>query len=85
VRLESVNPKAVLARGYGIVTNPATGKTIRSVQNLSDGIVVKTELADGTFQSIVSSDGNKPHFRRTVPQKRTTPDTSCGEQMTFDF
>lgn len=85
VRLESVNPKAVLARGYGIVTNPATGKTIRSVQNLSDGIVVKTELADGTFQSIVSSDGNKPNFRRTVPQKRTTPDTSCGEQMTFDF
>ena len=85
VRLESVNPKAVLARGYGIVTNPATGKTIRSVQNLSDGIVVKTELADGTFQSIVSSDGNKPNFRRTLPQKRTTPDTSCGEQMTFDF
>jgi exodeoxyribonuclease VII large subunit len=86
VRLESVNPKAVLARGYGIVTNPATGKTIRSIQNLTDGTVVKTELADGTFQSIVSSDASVPRTRRTLPYKKITPPPqSNAEQMTLDF
>lgn len=86
VRLESVNPKAVLARGYGIVTNPATGKTIRSVKNLADGAVVKTELADGTFQAIVSTNPSSARMQHKVPKKRSSlPETPQAEQLTLEF
>lgn len=86
VRLESVNPKAVLARGYGIVTNPATGKTIRSVENLSDGSIVRTELADGTFQSIVSNDTSNTRIQRTISTKRSNQQAAPqAEQLTIDF
>lgn len=86
VRLESVNPKAVLARGYGIVTNPATGKTIRSIENLSDGAIVKTELADGAFQSVVSSDPATTRMHRAVTHKRqNTNESPKAEQLTLDF
>lgn len=86
VRLESINPKAVLARGYGIVTNPATGKTIRSIENLTDGTIVKTELADGSFQSVVSSDPTNARMHRTITHKRQPPPESAhAEQLTLDF
>lgn len=86
IRLESINPKAVLARGYGIVTNPATGKTIRSIENLTDGTIVKTELADGSFQSVVSSDPSNSHLSRPrLPKRSMQADTPQAEQMTLDF
>lgn len=86
IRLESTNPKAVLARGYGIVTNPATGKTIRSIKNLSDGTIVKTELADGSFQSIVNNDNSNSKSYRAKSKTTKQKGQSCSaEQLMLDF
>lgn len=44
-RLEGLNPKAVLERGYSITTNKKTGLLIRTVENIQVGDYLTTELA----------------------------------------
>ncbi len=50
-KVESMNPLAVLARGYSVATKG--GKTIKSVQELSSGEDVSLRFSDGTVETIV--------------------------------
>ena len=52
-RLHSLGPEQVLARGYSITTDTATGKVLRAAANLQPGQKVKTRLTDGEFSSRV--------------------------------
>ncbi len=45
-RLEALNPKSVLHRGYSITTNKKTGLLIRNSQDVNFGDALITELAD---------------------------------------
>lgn len=49
-RLESLNPRNVLSRGYGMVTD-GSGRVITSVDGLSAGDVVTVGMMDGTAQA----------------------------------
>ena len=48
-RLEGLNPKAVLSRGYSITTNRCTGLVIRTVADVEVGDLLVTELAGENY------------------------------------
>jgi exodeoxyribonuclease VII large subunit len=52
-RLQTLNPLAVLKRGYSITSVLETGRVIFSAQELSKGARVTTRLSQGTFVSEV--------------------------------
>jgi exodeoxyribonuclease VII large subunit len=52
-RLSSLNPQAVLARGYAIVTNPETGKVVGSVSDAKKDDNLKIRVKDGEFDAKV--------------------------------
>ena len=52
-RLASLNPQAVLARGYAIVTKPENGKVIGSVGDVDKGEELKIRVKDGEFDARV--------------------------------
>ncbi len=54
-RLTLLGPEQVLARGYSITTDAATGQVLRAAANLKSGQKVKTRLTDGEFSSRVES------------------------------
>jgi exodeoxyribonuclease VII large subunit len=54
-RLNSLGPEQVLARGYSITTDAATGKILRTTAKLQTGQKVKTRLTDGEFSSRVEA------------------------------
>ncbi len=56
-RLNSLGPEQVLARGYSITTDVATGRILRSAAEVEAGQPVKTRLTDGEFASRVSAPG----------------------------
>jgi exodeoxyribonuclease VII large subunit len=45
-RLEALNPKSVLRRGYSLTTSQRTGQVVRGVGDVEVGDVLVTELAD---------------------------------------
>jgi exodeoxyribonuclease VII large subunit len=47
--LRAVGPPAVLARGYAVVQQPATGAVVRSVGQVRPGEALEIRLHDGTF------------------------------------
>ena len=49
--IESSNPKAILARGYSVVTDNS-GKIIRSTDELSEGLGVNIETGNGTAEAV---------------------------------
>ncbi len=49
-RLQSVNPKNVLQRGYAIVTDP-NGKIVSSVKQVEIGDQIRVQLVDGELES----------------------------------
>ncbi len=51
-QLRAVSPVAVLERGYSL-TRTADGKLIKSVQQVSAGERLRTQVADGAFESVV--------------------------------
>jgi len=51
-QLRALSPVAVLERGYSL-TRTVDGKLVKSVQQVSDGARLRTQVADGTFESIV--------------------------------
>jgi len=61
-RLEAVNPKAVLARGYALV-RCADGSLARRAEDLAAGDVVGLEFADGARAATVT-DGSGPPARK---------------------
>jgi exodeoxyribonuclease VII large subunit len=44
-RLQALNPKAVLERGYSLTTNQRTGKVLTAASDVTAGDVITTELA----------------------------------------
>jgi exodeoxyribonuclease VII large subunit len=52
-RLHSLGPEQVLARGYSITTDAASGKVLRTARALKAGQKIKTRLTDGEFSSRV--------------------------------
>ncbi|MBI2475444.1 exodeoxyribonuclease VII large subunit [Candidatus Uhrbacteria bacterium] len=54
--LRQLDPKRVLARGYGIVT--ANGQVLKDVSQLEIGAVVGVQLAKGSFESYVTKKEN---------------------------
>ncbi len=57
-KLESLNPEAVLSRGYSMTTDE-TGKPVQRVKDLKQGQVIKTRFKDGIITSkIVEKESN---------------------------
>ena len=61
-RLDSINPMAVLSRGYAIVKS-ASGSVIKSAAQVATGDFITTQLRDGELSSVVT-DGGPTHHRR---------------------
>ena len=51
--LAALDPKAVLARGFAVVTHSRTGRTVTSVAEVAQGDIVRTTVADGRFDAEV--------------------------------
>lgn len=52
-RLQALNPKAVIKRGYSITTYLPTGKIITQPKTLKKGDEVETQVAKGKFRSVI--------------------------------
>jgi exodeoxyribonuclease VII large subunit len=52
-KLASLNPTAVLTRGYAIALDQATGKAVRSVSEAHPGRALDIRVSDGVFGAIV--------------------------------
>jgi exodeoxyribonuclease VII large subunit len=52
-QLDALNPMAVLERGYAVVSD-ARGRIVRIAADLRAGELVRTRVAQGTFDSVVS-------------------------------
>ena len=52
-RLVSLDPRAVLQRGYAIVQQEATGQVVASVRQVSAGDRLRVLVADGDFETSV--------------------------------
>jgi exodeoxyribonuclease VII large subunit len=55
-RLNALGPEQVLARGYSITTDAATGKVLRDAAPVQAGQKLKTRLAKGEIKSTVERD-----------------------------
>ncbi len=71
-RLDSVNPGAVLARGYAIVKT-ARGTIARRATDIQTGEILTSQLAEGVIQSI-AMDGQPPGRRHTRRTKKQAPE-----------
>ena len=52
-RLEALNPKAILNRGYAMVSSP-DGGIIRSIDDVQVGDELKVRVSDGDFSTQVT-------------------------------
>jgi exodeoxyribonuclease VII large subunit len=50
--LNAVSPLATLDRGYAIVFDRETGRVVRSIADVVDGVALRTRVADGEFDAI---------------------------------
>lgn len=66
-RLETLNPMAVLNRGYAIVTKPGSGEAIRSVDDVTLWDVLDVQVSDGKLEVTV----NASHHKGTKAQRGT--------------
>lgn len=54
-QLASLDPNAVLRRGFSVCWRSDTGETVRSLEQVEEGIRVRTRVSDGAFDSRVVS------------------------------
>lgn len=59
-KLKLLGPEHVLARGYSITIDPATGRVVRSAAEAMPGKLLRTRVRDGDFLSRVESSGTQP-------------------------
>jgi exodeoxyribonuclease VII large subunit len=60
-RLEALNPRAVLERGYSITTSLRTGRPITSADDVKPGEMIRTELAaQDSIESEVKTTHKQP-------------------------
>ena len=57
--LEGANPQGILNRGYSIVCNKETGKTVRSFEEVSSGVLLTVRPAKGSFEARVEKPAGK--------------------------
>ena len=55
-RLETLNPLAVLGRGYALVTRQEDGKLVSRVGQAKAGDEIQIRVSDGAFDAVVSND-----------------------------
>jgi len=55
-RLHALGPEQVLARGYSITTDAATGNVLRAAASVQAGQKLKTRLANGEIKSVAEGD-----------------------------
>lgn len=55
--LTALNPMAVLARGYSMVTRPLDGEVVTSMAQIAPGMDVHVRLSDGEFAAKVQGEG----------------------------
>jgi exodeoxyribonuclease VII large subunit len=55
-RLDSLNPLAVLGRGYAIVTRQTDGKLVSQIEQAKPSDEIQVRVSDGAFDAIVSKD-----------------------------
>lgn len=53
-RLDSVNPLAVLARGYAMVTEPRTHAVVKSIDQVGVDTKVDVRLSDGNLRCVIT-------------------------------
>jgi exodeoxyribonuclease VII large subunit len=87
-RLSAVDPLKVLERGYS-VTYDADGKIVRSWRDVSKGNRIRSLVADGTIESVVSgsdSEGLKTSRRIAKPQAagRIVKSESTGQSTSVE-
>lgn len=59
-RLQLLSPLEVLARGYSITTDEATGKVVRDAAGVKTGQTVATRVKSGSFRSVVAGRTEDP-------------------------
>ncbi len=57
--LEGADPQGILNRGYSIVCNKETGKTVRSFEEVSSGVLLTVRPARGNFEARVEKPAGK--------------------------
>ena len=57
--LEGADPQGILNRGYSIVCNKETGKTVRSFEEDSSGVLLTVRPAKGSFEARVEKPAGK--------------------------
>ena len=57
--LEGADPQGILNRGYSIVCNKETGKTVRSFEEVSSGVLLTVRPARGSFEARVEKPAGK--------------------------
>jgi exonuclease VII large subunit len=55
-KLTSLNPTAVLTRGYAIALDRATGKAVRTISEARPGRALDIRVSDGAFGAIVEKE-----------------------------
>ncbi|KAF0179480.1 MAG: exodeoxyribonuclease VII large subunit [Limisphaerales bacterium] len=58
-RLRLLSPENVLARGYSITTDAATGKVIRSAEQTKPGQTLRTRVQHGEIESVVKGEAKR--------------------------
>jgi exodeoxyribonuclease VII large subunit len=64
-RLEGLNPKTALARGYSITTNKATGRLVTRPDDIQSGDLMVTELVG---ENLIESKVTKKQNKRTASE-----------------
>jgi exodeoxyribonuclease VII large subunit len=65
LRLAALNPAAVLARGFAVVSTPG-GSLIRSVDQVSSGDLLNIRVSDGSFGAAVTGESQTVEPGRSV-------------------
>jgi exodeoxyribonuclease VII large subunit len=64
--LNSANPKAILARGYAIVSKSADGKRVTDTQDAKPGEGITLQFADGELKARVEDKDAHERYKRTL-------------------
>lgn len=59
--VEAASPANILRRGYSLTRDARSGRVLRSIAEIRDGMTVETELSDGSFKSI-AEDPRQPRL-----------------------
>ncbi|MCC6626230.1 MAG: exodeoxyribonuclease VII large subunit [Chloroflexi bacterium] len=60
-RLAALDPSAVLARGYAVVTRAETGAVVASRSAVAPGVVLRVQVSDGEFSATVARAEERGH------------------------